>query len=1236
MRIFTFLCFAFLFIFQTFSQEVYRWYQDGKVVFQLHENVRMPKSLNGNVDIKEFPFLEGVSQQYGIYAIKQLHPEINDKKLIRTYQIEFSQIQQVNDLVESVMKSDLVLYAEKKELHESFLTPNDQYFSNGFGNAGQWGLFQIDAQLAWDISTGSSNIVVAVTDNAINVDHPDMTNKMVAGWDAAENDNDPRPCGGNDGFHGSHVSGIVGAESDNNIGIASIGFDVSIMPVKIGNCATGALTAGYDGIIWAADNGADVINMSWGGGGQSQYGQNVCDYAWNEGSILVAAAGNDGVNSVFYPAGYNNVISVASSTQGDAKSGFSNFGSWIDVTAPGSGILSCNENSGYQSTQGTSMASPMVAGLVGLMKSHAPSTSNQDIIDCLLNSCDNIDGANPNYIGQLGAGRINAHQALICMNQYTYALDVGIADIIEPNGNTCASSVDPEVELKNYGANTLTQVDINYQIDGGSVQTFNWTGNLTQGQSAMIILPTQSPGAGAHTFTAYTSSPNASTDQNTSNDSETSNFNIVANGQVVDLTLITDCYGSEVSWTVEEDGTGIEWATGGGYGNVTGGETINESFCLASGCYVFTIEDTYGDGMYGSQWNGCSVDGDYFLDDASGTNLFSMTAANADFGSQTTHNFCITSNLSLDVGIANIINPSGSFCNTNLTPSVELFNYGTTTLTNVEILYNTGGANQVFNWTGSLAQGASEVVTLPSLTVGGGTFTFSAATDNPNGNTDENTANDLNTSSFVVFTSSTPLPFTEDFESNSFATNSWTIDNPDNGITWDIATISGSAPGDKAAKMDFYNYGNGSERDGLQTPPLDFTNFTNVTMSYDHAFRRYNTSSADSMIIYVSTDCGNTFDRIVGYAEDGTGSFATATTNTAPFTPGAGDWCTGTVGADCFVIDLSAYDNQPSVIVRFEGFNNGIAGNNLYIDNINIDGDLTNAPPIAEFVSSTNTTCEGNTIQFTDQSNGAPTSWFWDFGDGNTSTQQNPTHTYATAGTYTVSMTAGNAFGFDVETIVDMITVNGPVSYNQSFTICDGTSVTVGTSNYTSAGNYTDVLTGPNGCDSTVYTEVLVNPAPSTTITVPNDTVCENAGFQAIDGTPAGGVFSGSGLMGASFYPGIAGIGTHTLTYTYTDGNGCAGSSTATIFVDGCLGIEDQKSNGLAIYPNPTSGILTIDMGTNQPDHKIIVRSIDGKIVSEFDFDTPENQIEIIGAPGTYIIEIQTSKDVFIKRIVKK
>lgn len=273
--------------------------------------------------------------------------------------------------------------------------------------------------------------------------------------------------------------------------------------------------------------------------------------------------------------------------------------------------------------------------------------------------------------------------------------------------------------------------------------------------------------------------------------------------------------------------------------------------------------------------------------------------------------------------------------------------------------------------------------------------------------------------------------------------------------------------------MDLYNYGNGFERDGMQTPPLDFSNHTNVSMTFDHAFRRYNASSADSLVLHVSTDCGNSFQRIAGYAEDGTGSLATAYTNTVEFIPTAGDWCTGTVGADCFTIDLSAYDGESSVVVRFESFNNGIAGNNLFIDNINIDGTEMNNPPVANYSTSANL-CLGEDIIFTNNSTGNPTSWSWDFGDLiGTSNLENPIYNYSASGTYTVSLTITNPYGSD--TYTQTITVNalpGVVASASSTNICFGDTIFLSASG-------ADTYSWDNGLGSGLNIEVT----PSSTIT---------------------------------------------------------------------------------------------------------------------------------------------------------
>ena len=236
------------------------------------------------------------------------------------------------------------------------------------------------------------------------------------------------------------------------------------------------------------------------------------------------------------------------------------------------------------------------------------------------------------------------------------------------------------------------------------------------------------------------------------------------------------------------------------------------------------------------------------------------------------------------------------------------------------------------------------MLTLPSVTLGAGASTLNVTVDNPDGNPDGNAVNNSMSSELYVYDSYQGLPFIEDFESNSFASNDWYMTNSDNDITWEIVTVDGTNPGNKAAKIDFFNYSNGGQRDGFQTPPFDFGLFTNIEMTFEHAFRRYNQESRDSLAILISTDCGESFSYLGSYAEDGSGTFATAYTSTTEFVPAVGDWCMGEVGADCFTIDLDAYSGMSGVVIRFESVNNGIAGNNLFIDNINITGNQSSSP----------------------------------------------------------------------------------------------------------------------------------------------------------------------------------------------------------------------------------------------------------------------------------------------------
>ncbi len=234
--------------------------------------------------------------------------------------------------------------------------------------------------------------------------------------------------------------------------------------------------------------------------------------------------------------------------------------------------------------------------------------------------------------------------------------DAGISAIITPSGTICGDNFIPEVTLNNYGNNNLTQVDIVYDIDGAGAQTYNWTGTLTPGSATNVTLPSMITTAGPHVFNASTNNPNGVPDSNTGNDASSSNFTIVIGGELVTLTLTTDCYGEEIYWelldgtsTVVESGGNTTGIPPGGMqigtaqsdpGALPNESTIVYNWCLNVDCYEFIIYDDWGDGMYGTQW-GCTQDGDYVIEDAASNVLAQMTATNSDFGSSDTLNFCV-------------------------------------------------------------------------------------------------------------------------------------------------------------------------------------------------------------------------------------------------------------------------------------------------------------------------------------------------------------------------------------------------------------------------------------------------------------------------------------------------------------------------------------------------------------------------------------------------------------------
>jgi serine protease len=333
-----------------------------------------------------------------------------DDKLNSIYRIKIDDDATIDEIIKDLKNDPTIEYAERVRMREIISTPTDTLFSS------QWHLNKIKASEAWDVNPGVQDVIVAVVDNAFDIDHLDLHLNMVTGFDVGDNDANPRPL--NDTYsHGTHVAGIVGAINNNITGIASASNNrVKVMPIKGNADAYGnrAISHGFEGIAYAVNQGAKIISLSWGGGGYSLAEQAIVDNAYANGVLIFAAAGNEGSSDLQYPAAYNHVVAVASLDNTDALSSFSSFGSFVDIAAPGRGILSTIPFNTYASFSGTSMATPLVSSCAGYLLACFPTLSADSIEYILKKTSDNIDAANPSFIGSFGSGRVNLLKAISC------------------------------------------------------------------------------------------------------------------------------------------------------------------------------------------------------------------------------------------------------------------------------------------------------------------------------------------------------------------------------------------------------------------------------------------------------------------------------------------------------------------------------------------------------------------------------------------------------------------------------------------------------------------------------------------------------------------------------------------------------------------------------------------------------------------------------------------------------
>ncbi len=277
-------------------------------------------------------------------------------------------------------------------------TPNDYWWPN------EWSEVKTRTNLAWDMTQGSSSIVIASLDTGVDLTQPDLQAKLVAGYNVLNGSSDAT----DDNGHGTWAAGVAAAASNNSIGVASYCWRCSLMPVKVlGADGTGTTANVASGIIWATDHGARVISMSLSGTTGTSALQSAVYYAHSRGVVLVAAAGNSGTTTQTYPAAYPEVLGVAGSDPNDALYAWSTYGAWVKLAAPG-----CNYTTGrsgwFGSFCGTSAAAPAIAGIAGLALSHAGAATNTAVEAALESTAVKISAP-------VAYGRVDAYAALLAL-----------------------------------------------------------------------------------------------------------------------------------------------------------------------------------------------------------------------------------------------------------------------------------------------------------------------------------------------------------------------------------------------------------------------------------------------------------------------------------------------------------------------------------------------------------------------------------------------------------------------------------------------------------------------------------------------------------------------------------------------------------------------------------------------------------------------------------------------------
>jgi subtilisin family serine protease len=440
------------------------------------------------------PALTALNEKHQVYAMEKVFPKSEDTILDNIYLLHVPIGSDILSIVQEYASCPDVVYTEPNGMASPDGFPNDANFSKQWGlhNTGQMILnnisgtpdADIDAPEAWDIETGSPDVVIAIIDSGIDYTHPDLAANIwnntdeipgngidddhngyiddIRGWDFYYNDSNVTDGHG----HGTMCAGVAGAVADNGIGIAGVAYNCKIMPVRIANASyynTWAMIVA--GIKYAVDNGVDVISMSLGTYSPPSILRDAVNYAYGKGVFMCAAASNANISNKRYPAAYENVTGVAATNQNDERcspadwgpGNGSNYGDWVDIAAPGNLIYSTepsyhylgeryinpytgkNFSQNYDWDWGTSYSTPMVAGVAALLLSKDPSLT-PDQVKALL--CGNVDPYNSTVY--IGTGRLNAQKALAALQssvKFKIKGGLGVNLVMTNNGTTDITNV---------------------------------------------------------------------------------------------------------------------------------------------------------------------------------------------------------------------------------------------------------------------------------------------------------------------------------------------------------------------------------------------------------------------------------------------------------------------------------------------------------------------------------------------------------------------------------------------------------------------------------------------------------------------------------------------------------------------------------------------------------------------------------------------------------------------------